>query len=228
MGFGILFIGYFLLLNLTYYSFTDVIAAAVMLLALYKLSYLNRHFKLSAILSCVFLVYGLSEFIIGAFELFYTPINNPTLWSCMSISRSAIVGALSVFILLGIREVAMEVDVKKLVKKCTALIPITMYLYFMWMILELPLGFLGDYVPAVLSFITIIATIIIIIANLTAVYGAYMQICMPGDENPMKEKPSKFAFVNNYRARKAERDAEVARQRLELMRQRQERKGKKK
>ena len=29
MGFGILFIGYFLLLNLTYYSFTDVIAAAV-------------------------------------------------------------------------------------------------------------------------------------------------------------------------------------------------------
>jgi hypothetical protein len=122
----------------------------------------------------------------------------------------------------------MEVDVKKLVKKCTTLIPITMYLYFMWMILELPLGFLGDYVPAVLSFITIIATIIIIIANLTAVYGAYMHICMPGDENPMKEKPSKFAFVNNYRARKAERDAEVARQRLELMRQRQERKGKKK
>ncbi len=228
MGFGTLFIGYFLLLNLTYYPFTDVIVAAVMLLALYKLSYLNRYFKLSLILSSVFLTFSISELGIAAYGLFFLPINAPVLMSCMSISRSAIVGATSVFMLMGIREVAHEVEVGKLVRKCTNLIPVTMLLYFMWIILELPLGFLGDYVPAVLSFITIIATIIIIIANLTAIYGAYMHICMPGDENPLKEKPSKFAFVNNYRARRAERDAELARERLELMRKRQERKGKKK
>ena len=62
MGFGILFIGYFLILNLTYYGLTDVIAAAVMLLGLYNLSGYNKYFKWAFIATSVFLALSLGEF----------------------------------------------------------------------------------------------------------------------------------------------------------------------
>ena len=51
MGFGTLFFGYFLILNVTYYGFTDAIAAAVMLLGFYKLSTVNSYFKYAAYVS---------------------------------------------------------------------------------------------------------------------------------------------------------------------------------
>jgi hypothetical protein len=41
MGFGMLFIGYFLLINITYFEYTDIIAAMLMLMAAYKLSFVN-------------------------------------------------------------------------------------------------------------------------------------------------------------------------------------------
>ena len=63
MGFGTLFIGYFLILNITYYSFTDIIAALIMLLGLYKLSTVNKHFKLGTY-SCIgFSCFALVELI---------------------------------------------------------------------------------------------------------------------------------------------------------------------
>ena len=49
-----------------------------------------------------------------------------------------------------------------------------------------------------------------------------MKICMPGDEDIKKEKPSKFGFVNEYRARKAERDTEAAKERARLIKERAE------
>ena len=68
MGFGTLFIGYFLLLNLTYYGFTDVIAASVMLLGLYKLSPVNKYFRAAALSSGVFLAFSLGELGIAAID----------------------------------------------------------------------------------------------------------------------------------------------------------------
>ena len=81
---------------------------------------------------------------------------------------------------------------------------------------------------ALLSLITILATIALIIANLTVIYSTYMRICMPGDEE-LKDKPSHFAFVNEYRARKEERYREEAARRAKAMKERMEkRKGQKK
>ena len=82
--------------------------------------------------------------------------------------------------------------------------------YALWILLELPLSFINGYVLAVASLITIFATIILIIVNLTIIYSCYMHICMPGDENVMKDKPSKFNFVNEYRARKEEQARQEA------------------
>ena len=227
MGFGTLFIGYFLLLNLTYYGFTDLIAAAVMLLGLYKLSKVNRYFFASMIAAIVFLVFSFGEFGIATYEIFMKPINSPNLISLMSIMRSLTIGMLTVLILRGIEDVAKEVDIEDLPTKASRLIIITGVTYSAWIILESPLA-LDNYVLGVLSLITILATIALLIVNLTIIYSCYMRICMPGDEK-IGDKPSKFAFVNEYRARKAERDKEAAEKRAELLKQRSaKKKGQKK
>ena len=223
MGFGTLFIGYFLLLNLTYYGFTDLIAAAVMLLGLYRLSRINKHFLAASITAVVFLVFGLAEFGIAAYEIFFRPISSPALVSTMSVVRSLTVGTLTVLMLNGIEDVAKEVDLPDIATKAKRLVIITAFTYTAWMVLEAPLSFMDDYVLGVLSLLTILATIALLIVNLTVIYSCYMHICMPGDEQ-LKDKPSKFAFVNEYRARKAERDREAAEKRLEIMKQRAEKK----
>ena len=224
MGFGTLFIGYFLLLNLTYYGFTDLIAASVMLLGLYKLSKVNKYFSYSCIAAAVFLAFSLAEFGIASYELFTRPINSTVLVSVMSIIRCISVCLLTVLILKGIEDVAKEVDVEDLPKKASKLVIITAVIYSAWIALEAPLSFANDYVLGVLSLITILATIALIIVNLSVIYTCYMRICMPGDENIDKEKPSKFAFVNEYRARKAEREKEMAEKRAAKLREHAEKK----
>ena len=228
MGFGTLFIGYFLLLNLTYYGFTDVIAASVMLLGLYKLSTVNKYFRYSAAVCVGFLTFSIGEIGISAYEMFFSAINSPVLVSLMSVIRSLLVGALGVFILIGIESVAKEVDIKKLASKAHTLIFVTGITYTMWIILEMPISFISDYALAILSLITILATLALIVVNLSVIYTAYMRICMPGDEDVMKDKPSRFAFVNQYRERKAERMAEENAKRIEELKKKNQQKGKKK
>ena len=228
MGFGTLFIGYFLLLNLTYYSFTDVIAAAVMLLGLYRLSPVNKYFKAAAVCTCVFLVFSLGEFGIATYELFFRRISSPILVSVMSIVRCLAVGALTVTMLKGIEAVAREVEVEELPKKASRLAIATVVIYALWIILEAPLSF-DSYLLAVLSLITILVTIALLIVNLTVIYSCYMRICMPGNEDITREKPSRFAFVNEYRKRKSERETELAEERDERIKNKLDgRKAKKK
>ena len=224
MGFGTLFIGYFLLLNLTYYGFTDLIAASVMLLGLYKLSKVNKYFSYSCIAAAVFLVFSLGEFGIATYEIFMRPLTSPVLVSLASVLRCISIGLLTVLILKGIEDVAREVEVENLPKKASRLVIITAVVYAAWIVLEAPLSFVNSYALAILSLITILATFALIIVNLSVIYTCYMRICMPGDENIDKEKPSKFAFVNEYRARKAEREKEMAEKRAALLRERAEKK----
>jgi hypothetical protein len=228
MGFGTLFVGYFLLLNLTYYGFTDLIAAAVMLLGLYKLSGVNQYFKSATVATAVFLAFSLGEFGVAVYEIFVRAIGSATLVSVMSIARCIIIGVVTVFMLRGIEAVAREVDVENLPRKASRLIKVTAVVYSAWIILEAPLSFINDYVLAVLSLFTILATIALLIANLTAIYSAYMRICMPGDENA-GDKPSRFGFVNEYRSRKAEREREAEEERIKLLNERaRKKKGNKK
>ena len=228
MGFGTLFIGYFLILNLTYYGITDVIAAAVMLMGLYKLSTVNKYFKTSAISACVFLAFSLGELGITFYELFFRKIDSDVFISCMSIARCLVVGIMTVLILKAIEDVAKEVDIPTLAEKSKRQLCATATTYGFWIILELPLTFIDEYILAVSSLVVIIAAIVIIIMNLSVIYNAYMKICMPGDEDITKEKPSRFSFVNEYRARKAERQKDEYEANLKRIKEKLEKKGKRK
>jgi hypothetical protein len=131
--------------------------------------------------------------------------------------------------LKGIEAVAREVDIDHLPEKAHKFTIVTIVTYALWIILEAPLSFIDNYVLAILSLITILGTLGLIIINLSVIYTCYMKICMPGDEGVKEDKPSRFAFVNEYRARKAERDEELARERTERMKKSlDQKKGKKK
>jgi hypothetical protein len=126
-----------------------------------------------------------------------------------------------------IEAVGKEVKIDDLPTKASRLTIITAFTYTAWIILEAPLSF-DNYVLGVISLITILATIALLIVNLTVIYSCYMRICMPGNEK-IGDKPSKFAFVNEYRARKAEREKEEAEKRLKLMKEKAaKKKGQKK
>ena len=228
MGFGTLFIGYFLLLNLTYYSVTDVIAAAVMLLGLYKLSSVNAYFKAAAISASVFLAFSLGEFVIFAYGLFFSSIETAILVSCMSMVRALLIGAMTVIMLCAISEVATEVSLEDVSQKAKKLAVISFATYLLRIVLEMPIDFIGSYILAVASLIIMLLTIALVIANLTVIYTCYMKICMPGDEDIMKDKPSRFAFVNEYRERRAERAAKEAEERLRRLEEKRKKRGDKK
>ena len=199
-----------------------------MLLGLYKLSGVNKFFKLSFLAGGVFLAFSLVEFGVATYEIFVVRIDSPALVSVTSIIRCLVIGALTFCVLKGIESVAKEVDVENIPKKASRLSKFTIVIYAAWVVLEAPLSFINDYVLAVLSLLTILSTIVLLVVNLTVIYGCYMRICMPGEEE-MTDKPSRFAFVNEYRCRKAERDREAMEERMKLMKERsQKKKGKNK
>ena len=77
MGFGTLFIGYFFLINISYFTYTDIIAGMIMLLGLYKLSSVNKPFFYGAICAGIFALFSLFEFVVtvlGIFEVSFSKI----------------------------------------------------------------------------------------------------------------------------------------------------------
>ena len=226
MGFGTLFIGYFLLLNLTYYGITDIIASLIMLLGLYKLSPVNRPFKLSAIVCAVFSVFSLFELVIHGLSMLSIIGNLSALLPYLNMVRLVIVTLVSVSALVGMRDVAIEVGLSALASKCAHLAPVTAAVYALWVLLEAP--FVIYFPPSIigaLSLFAILSLLAVIIINLTAIYGCYMKICMP-DEKDMPIKESKIGFVREYEKRQQEKSAEYAKYRLERAKKKYEKKGK--
>ena len=223
MGFGTLFIGYFLLLNVTYYAYTDIIAALVMALGLFKLSSVNRYFKHSAFISLAFAAVGAAE-LVCEIILMLSPAAKLSL-AFLPQLRSGAICALSIFILLGIYDVAREVDLPILAARAKRMLIPTALIYLGTVILDTPSLFSGvePIIVAVIFVIVLIATLFLVIYNLITLYSAYMRICMPNELVP-KEKQSKFGFVNKFRAYEDKKAAEYA----EYKREKSKNKAKKK
>lgn len=221
MGFGTLLGGYFLLLNFTtYYRFTDVIAALMMFYALYKLSGVNQMFKNAMGAAAVFSIFGFAELVIAMLDLFDLFFLGDTLISALAMSRCLIVGVLTYLILLGMKNVADEVDIKSLKIKCNYLSYVTIAVYSLNILLETSSlsAFLPDSVLLFLAPVCIIALLALIIMNLTAIFSCYSKICMPEDNNTKyEEKKSRFGFVNKFRAHEDERRREYAEYKLEKL-----------
>ena len=217
MGFGILFTGYFLLLNVTLFSVTDLISALVMALGLYKLSSVNKNFGRALLFSYVFAAVGAVELCGELVRMFDPGVNVELFITLTSIVRYILVAMLTFYILLGIIDLANEVDLPVLKKRGKILIPITFTVYPALAILSVPDVFGNMKVLQIISFSALLLLFVAVIMTLVTIYSAYMHICMPSDNVDTDEKPSRFGFVNKYREHRAEKDAEYARYKLEKM-----------
>ena len=228
MGFGILFIGYFFILNFPYCEFTDAFAAALMMYALYKLSKINSGFKMAFMASGAFALLGAAELVIAGFGMISPIANGSMLILLPAMLRHAVIGAMTFLMLSGMSEVAEEVGLAPLSKKCRIYSFVTVGIYLINLILECaPLANIVDSRILVIFYVSaIMLTLAVIAMNLGAVYTCYMRICMPDDVD-MEEKQSKFGFVNSFRHYEEEKQREYQDYRLKKFKEKQS-KGKKK
>ena len=230
MGFGTLFFGYFLLLNnVAYCGFTDPIAALILLMGFYKLTGVNRYFRYSVALSMGFAVFSFGELAFSAVEIFMPTASLLSVAAYVSMARSAIVALLTALMLRGIWDVAEEVELTPLAKKSRAMIPVSVTAYALMILMDAPslVGGLPSPALAVLSLIVVLGIPTVVIINLTVIHGAYMMICMPDEEsNRGEKKQSRFSFINEFRRRRAEREAEDMEYRIERAKMRKEKKSK--
>lgn len=216
MGFGTLFVGYFLLLNFAYYDMTDAIAAAVMLYAFYKLKGINRGFNQALIAVAVFTVFGLAELVISVLGTTVPGLDFSAIVWLRPILRHGIICITSFLMLIGMRDVAEEVGLPIIANRCVRNFYITGIVYVLNVFLEIAglVSILGPQILAYLYFGATIATMVTIILNLISIYSCHMRICMPGDDVDT-EKESRFGFVNEMRRHREEKEREYAEYKLE-------------
>lgn len=219
MGFGVLFIGYFLFLNIATYFYTDVIAATVTMLALHKLSGINRPFKIAMWLSLGFSVFACAEFAIEIISTYSFMPSEDIIHSTVAVIRYGIMLALNVLMLTGMKEVSDEVGLPKISNKCQRLTYTAAFVYALDMILAI------DALSAIIAAAAVLATLIVTALVLIEIYHCYMRICMPGQDE--RSSKSRFEFVNKFRAHEEAREKEYADYKREKLRQKQQ-KGKRK
>lgn len=222
MGFGILFIGFFLLLNIPYHNYTDAIAAVISLYALYKLSSVNKNFGRASYAAIGFSVFGILEFFYSALIVFIPSLDIPDIFTSVSIVRYTVICALSVFTFLGMRDVANEVGLRVIAIKCERVIYMSYPIYALSVISEVLSFFrLPFTVMQYISVMILVCNMALIVISLIVIYNCYMRICMPEDED-MPEKESKFGFVNALRRHEAEKQQEYAEYKLEKLKKKQQ------
>lgn len=230
MGFGTLFIGYFLLLNIAFFGFTDLIVGLILLLALYKLMTVDPSFKKAAILLVPFSVLGLAELVLEIYRMFTLDANLDTVFGIFGMLRYLLLAPISYLILYGIETLAKEVEIANLRDKARWVKFASLTAFSLSMILEIPQldSILAPKALAVISFIVLLSGFIITIVALTAIYSAYMNICMP-DEVYTENKPSRFGFVNKFRDYESKKQQEYAEYKLEKIKSKanKKKKGKK-
>ncbi len=212
MGFGILFFGYFLFLNLTRPGYTDLLGALICLLAFYKLTPINKYFRMSIVPSAIFAVFGLFELVCEFAQLFGLGIRDFTIY--IASPRYILLAVLSVTMLLGIDDVAREVRVASTIRHAKISRILSLILFPICAIIDFPLTMQiisNKYLLAIFSAVAIISLFVCMILNVVTIYSAYMHICMPEDRNnDAPTKPSRFGFVNKFRAHEEEKAREYA------------------
>ena len=191
MGFGTLFIGYFFLVNISYFQFTDILAAAVMLMGLYKLSRFNKSLMRAFDSCAAFFLLSVMEFAFSAIEMFTEVSPFEAISPYMSIVRYLLLFVMNVFIMRGIRAIANEVGASETEISARVTLPFcAVYLFAALFSLPYLAMAIGNAI-AYIYLLLLVAVFAYVLFGLAAIYKAYMHICLPGEEKKAA-RPSSF------------------------------------
>lgn len=230
MGYGLLFLGYFLLVNITFYGYTDLFCGMVLLYALSRLSVYNKPLRVAFYIAVGFTVYAIPEFLLSLLELFPpAPLGFINVMDALLPMRYLLILALTVALLWGVRTMAKEVELTKLSERIDCILIVPVLANLMMAVLSIKPLITGMQTQTALGLTLIALTLFLVSVGLVlySIYTAYMRICLPEDVD-MPERPSRFAFINRYRQRRDERAAEEAREREALLRRKLQNKKRKK
>ena len=213
MGFGILFLGYFIAAifsMLGTYSFIGMLIGYVLMF--WALSELRKYCPtfLYAIISCVLMIFcSFFESFAGIDTLLGLGLLENMEWiiKAFEIIEFAIGLIFNLALLYGIADLARRVDFPDIrVKAFRNMIFVGIYnLYQLFLFLPF------DFIQNDLSFLYSILMILMIaytVVNLALIFKCYAFICPQGDEE-MERKPSRFEFINKINARNDAKEQET-------------------
>lgn len=226
MGFGTLFIGYFFLVNISYFSLTDIIASSVMLMGIYKLSRFCTDFKAGLYVCSALTLVSLVELIFAMIDMIAAAEWITAVTPYISSVRYFIIFALNIYIMRGIRAISKEVAAGSLEVSARAAIPFS-FIYIFAALFSLPMmGTLLGSAMAYVYFGILVVIVAQVISSLVIIYKAYMQICLPEDEQ-RKQKTSSFDPLEKLFDRMESSGREYAEYKLKKQIEKKEKAGKK-
>ncbi len=198
MGFGILFLGYLISINtLAYPGFTKIFALLLMLLSMSKLGIYNRRLKSAYITLIPATVIGVLYFALEVAKMFsFIPEDAATLLFLLIPLAVTVCELIFLFYLLGgLADLAKETEVPFLLLGSLRNRTLTVIYYVLFILGQF------DYSPALTKFLIyynvalLFVGFFIFFLNAKLIYGFYMWICLPGDEN-MNRKTSNIPFID--------------------------------
>lgn len=212
MGFGLLFIGYFMAAFMSMSPLGGylirLLGYAIILVGAFKLKRYNKDFTylcmgagLMMFFSAVIALSG-SFNDIAAVSLFSDNIKN-------IIGHGERVGYVlfTASMCVPIRSIAKETEVEKIAVAAVRNFIFTAIYFVLYLVAYIPLPFINDY-KAYFGTPVFVLYIVIIFMNLFMLFSCYAKICDESDVE-MAQKPSRFAFVNRFREENERRRAEA-------------------
>ena len=234
MGFGWLFIGYFVATLMSVNSFGFLfwlVGYAIVLFAAKKLMAYHADFRylyfgsiLMLLLSAVLATSSVTTFLYDQLlldeRIFSTEAD--TVLSFVKMTCDLL---FHISLFVPIYAIAKETEVEKISIAAVRNAIFWVVFNVLYLITSLPIEALAGF-SAAFRGVSVLGYIICWILNAIMIGSCYARICDPSDLD-MAPKPSRFAFVNRMRAEAEERQAQRAAQRAERMREKLERKKEK-
>ena len=230
MGFGILFIGYFMatLMSInTIGSVMRLLGYALVLVATRKLSKYHRAFDAVSLATALMMAVSLLLVVYDASSFLYemliidAQLLPPAFRTVVGYVEMALTFVFSAVLLWAIRLIAIQTQVQKIAVGAVRNFVFICIYYVLSLIGMLPFPFAQTY-ASVVGAPVLILYFVWIVLNLVLIYTCYARIC-DEDDVDMEQKPSRFEFVNNMR-RESEARREAANQKYaQKLRQRKER-----
>ena len=235
MGFGWLFIGYFMatLMSINSFGFLFwLVGYAIVLIAARKLMAYHTDFRylcwgsmLMLLVCTVSTASAVTTFLYDQMIL-DTRIFSECVDVVIGIVKMVCDLVFHMSLFLPIRAIAKETEVEKISIATVRNAIFLIVFELLYIVTSLPIPALASF-SASFRAVSVLGYVICLILNVILIGSCYARICDPSDLD-MTPKPSRFAFVNRMRAESEERRAKKEAEFAARARERQERKREKK
>jgi len=234
MGFGLLLFGYvtayLMSVNILDFAFR-LVGYAVMLCALLKLRRYHGAFLYPAVgvgalltVSAVRSVYELSLFLYDNL-LLDRPWLSESVFGVVTVIDTVLIFVFHAVLLYAVRAIAKETGVEKIAQNAVRNFVFVCLYYAVMLVSRLPID--DAQMMQWLSAASLVSMLVFMVLNVLLIFSCYAKICDENDQE-MEQKPSRFAFVNRFRAELNRREEKAMREDAAYREERQRRKQSKK